>query len=235
MKEECVICKKPLVYLEADELMECAICHKREASKTRCREGHYVCNDCHTEGLDRIIGLCLEEKAKDPVYLIEKMMSQPFCHMHGPEHHVMAGAALLTAYKNAGGDLDLPDALLEMSNRGKSVPGGACGFWGACGAGISSGMFVSILSKSTPLAEEPYALSHKMTSASLGRIGEIGGPRCCKRNSFLAILSAVDFVEQYFGIKMEKHEIVCDFSHKNNQCIGSRCPFSKEKAKEKNI
>ena len=41
MKEECVICKKPLVYLEADELMECAICHKREASKTRCREGHY--------------------------------------------------------------------------------------------------------------------------------------------------------------------------------------------------
>ena len=96
-------------------------------------------------------------------------------------------------------------------------------------------MFVSILSKSTPLAEEPYALSHKMTSASLGRIGEIGGPRCCKRNSFLAILSAVDFVEQYFGIKMEKHEIVCDFSHKNNQCIGSRCPFSKEKAKEKNI
>ena len=182
-----------------------------------------------------MIGLCLEETSKDPICIMEKLMSQPFCHMHGPEHHVMAGAALLTAYKNAGGDLDLPDALLEMSNRGKSVPGGACGFWGACGAGISSGMFVSILSKSTPLAEEPYALSHKMTSASLGRIGEIGGPRCCKRNSFLAILSAVDFVEQYFGIKMEKHEIVCDFSHKNNQCIGSRCPFSKEKAKEKNI
>lgn len=235
MSEECLICSAPLAYLEKDTPMECAICHKKENSKTRCVKGHYVCNACHTKGMDHMIGLCLEETSKDPICIMEKLMSQPFCHMHGPEHHVMAGAALLTAYKNAGGDLDLPDALLEMSNRGKSVPGGACGFWGACGAGISSGMFVSILSKSTPLAEEPFALSHKMTSASLGRIGEIGGPRCCKRNSFLAILSAVDFVEQYFEIKMEKHEIVCDFSHKNNQCIGSRCPFSKEKAKEKNI
>lgn len=235
MSEECLICSAPLAYLEKDTPMECAICHKKENSKTRCVKGHYVCNACHTKGMDHMIGLCLEETSKDPICIMKKLMSQPFCHMHGPEHHVMAGAALLTAYKNAGGDLDLPDALLEMSNRGKSVPGGACGFWGACGAGISSGMFVSILSKSTPLAEEPYALSHKMTSASLGRIGEIGGPRCCKRNSFLAILSAVDFVEQYFGIKMEKHEVVCDFSHKNNQCIGSRCPFSKEKDKEKNM
>ena len=180
MSEECLICSAPLAYLEKDTPMECAICHKKENSKTRCVKGHYVCNACHTKGMDHMIGLCLEETSKDPICIMEKLMSQPFCHMHGPEHHVMAGAATLTAYKNAGGDLDLPDALLEMSNRGKSVPGGACGFWGACGAGISSGMFVSILSKSTPLAEEPYALSHKMTSASLGRIEEIGGPRCCK-------------------------------------------------------
>ncbi|MGX8714372.1 MAG: DUF5714 domain-containing protein [Lachnospiraceae bacterium] len=108
-------------------------------------------------------------------------MAMPFCHMHGPEHHVMVGAALLTAYRNAGGDIDLPAALTEMMNRGKSVPGGACGFWGACGAGISSGMFISIISGSTPLGDEPFALSHKMTAKSLGKIGEIGGPRCCKR------------------------------------------------------
>ena len=51
--------------------------------------------------------------------------------MHGPEHHVMVGSALLAAYKNAGGEIDLPEALLEMMNRGKAVPGGVCGFWGA--------------------------------------------------------------------------------------------------------
>lgn len=31
-----MICKAQLEYLEVDELMECAICHKKENSKTRC-------------------------------------------------------------------------------------------------------------------------------------------------------------------------------------------------------
>ena len=226
MKDECLICGAPLEYLETDALMECEICHRKENSKTRCVNGHYVCNECHTQGLDTIIGLCMEETSGDPAAILEKMMALPFCHMHGPEHHVMVGAALLTAYKNAGGDIDLHSALIEMMNRGKSVPGGACGFWGACGAGISAGMFVSIISGSTPLSNEPFALSNRMTSKALGKIGEIGGPRCCKRDSFLSILAAVDFVKTHFGIEMEKPEIVCHYSGRNNQCIGRRCPFS---------
>ena len=206
--------------------MECEICHKRENSKTRCVGGHYVCNDCHTRGLDSIVGLCLEESSADPIAILEKMMDLPFCHMHGPEHHVMVGSALLTAYRNAGGEIDLPGALKEMMNRGKSVPGGACGFWGACGAGISSGMFVSIISKSTPLTDEPFSLSHRMTAGSLTKIADVGGPRCCKRDSFLSVLTAIDFVKEHFGIGMEKRDVICRYSARNSQCIGSRCPFS---------
>lgn len=227
MKEECLICKAPLEYLEADVMMECAICHKKERSRTRCVNGHYVCNECHTKGMDTIIGLCLQETSKNPVEIIEKMMAQPFCHMHGPEHHVMVGAALLTAYHNAGGVLALESALSEMMNRGRAVPGGACGFWGACGAGISAGMFVSILSKSTPLAREPWGLSNQMTAKALDAIGQVGGPRCCKRDSFLSILAAIDFAKEHFGVEMTKPRIVCTHSAKNNQCLGSRCPFSK--------
>lgn len=226
MKEECLICKAPLIYLETDERMECAICHKEEKSKARCAEGHYVCNECHTDGMDVIIGLCLRERSKNPVEIIETLMEQPFCHMHGPEHHVMVGSALLTAYKNAGGDIELQPALVEMMNRGKSIPGGACGYWGACGAGISVGMFVSIISKSTPLAVEPFGLSHRMTSKALEQIGVIGGPRCCKRDSYLSVLAAVAFVKEHFGIEMEKQTILCSHSAQNNQCIGKRCPFA---------
>ena len=226
MREECLICKAPLEYLGSDIIMECAICHKKENSKTRCVNGHYVCNECHTKGLDAIIGLCGRETSKDPIAIIEKMMQMPFCHMHGPEHHVMVGAALLTAYHNAGGEIDLHDALTEMLNRGKAVPGGSCGFWGACGAGISSGMFVSIISKSTPLSNEPFALSHMMTSDALGKIGAIGGPCCCKRDSFLSILAAIDFAKEHFGIEMEKRDVICQYSSHNSQCIGKRCPFS---------
>lgn len=226
MKEECLICGAPLEYLETDVQMQCEICRKKELAKTRCVNGHYVCSDCHMQGLDSIVELCLRETACDPVAIAERMMALPSCHMHGPEHHVMVGAALLTAYHNAGGDIDLSDALMEMLRRGKSVPGGACGFWGACGAGISTGMFVSIISRSTPLTDEPFALSHKMTAAALGQIGEIGGPRCCKRDSFLSILTAIDFVKEHFGIALQKPEVVCRYAAQNNQCIGKRCPFS---------
>jgi len=165
------------------------------------------------------------ESSRNPIEIIEKMMHMPFCHMHGPEHHVMVGAALLTAYKNSGGQIDLKEALVEMMTRGKSVPGGSCGFWGACGAGISSGMFVSIISKSTPLTKEPFALSHKMTAKSLNAIGEIGGPRCCKRDSFLSVLCAVDFVKENFNISMEKNLVSCGYSSQNKECIVKRCPF----------
>ncbi|MCR5564123.1 MAG: hypothetical protein K6F46_12325 [Desulfovibrio sp.] len=226
MNDECLICKEKLEYLELGEMMECRICHKKESSKTRCVNGHYVCNECHSRGMDSIIGACLNETSKNPVRILAKMMSLPFCHMHGPEHHVMTGAALLAAYRNAGGDIDLDSAVMEMLARGKSVPGGACGFWGACGAGISSGMFVSIISKATPLTQKSFGLSNLMTAKSLTDIGEIGGPRCCKRNSWLSVLAAVDFVTDNFGVKMEKPDITCGYSTKNNQCIGKRCPFS---------
>ena len=126
MSEECLICGAPLEYLEQDTVMECAVCHKKEPSKTRCVHVHYVCNSCHTQGLDGIFGLCLASDSTDPIALVRQMMAMPFCHMHGPEHHVMVGAALPTAYKNAGGELELEPALREIASRGRAVPGGAC-------------------------------------------------------------------------------------------------------------
>ena len=226
MKEECLICKAPLEYLNEDIEMECVLCHKKEPSKTRCVNGHYVCNECHTKGIDSIFGVCLQEDSKNPIEILNRMMKLPFCHMHGPEHHIMVGAALLTAYKNAGGDIDLEKALQEVKSRGQNVPGGACGFWGACGAGISTGMFVSIASGSTPLANEPFGLSNRMTAKALEAIGTVGGPRCCKRDSYLSLLAAIDFAKENLGVEMEKSDIVCEFSAQNNQCIGKRCPFS---------
>ena len=225
MKEECLICKAPLEYLQKDIEMECELCHKKEKSKTRCINGHYVCNECHMKGIDSLVGLCMSQPSKNPVVILNEMMALPFCHMHGPEHHIMVGMALLTAYKNSGGELDLKKALVEMNSRGSSVPGGACGFWGACGAGISTGMFISIVTGSTPLGKENFGLSHKMTASALGAIGEIGGPRCCKRDSYLSILKAVDFVKENLGISMEISKIRCSYRSQNNQCIGKRCPF----------
>ena len=225
MNEECLICGAPLEYLQEETLMECFFCHKKVRSLTCCVKGHYVCDECHSAGMDAMVSVCLKETSKDPVDIVEKLMSQTFCHMHGPEHHTMVGSALLTAYRNAGGEVDLEKRLMAMLQRGKQIPGGVCGFWGACGAGISTGIFVSLVTGASPLATDAWGLSNLMTSKALGAIGEIGGPRCCKRDSYLAILSAVDFVRDHFGVEMETHEVICSRCGENNQCIAKRCPF----------
>ena len=226
--EECLICKQPLEYLEQAEKMECALCHKVEESNCRCVEGHYVCSDCHMSGMDTFLVVCLSDSSKNPYEILCKLMALPFCHMHGPEHHVLVGASLLTAYHNAGGVLDLQKALLEMQNRGRKVPGGICGLWGSCGAAVSTGIFVSIVTGSSPLSTESWGLCNRMTSRVLAKEADIGGPRCCKRNSSLAVLEAIDFAAEYLGVQMEKPEQTrCEYSHKNNQCIKERCPFHK--------
>ena len=113
MQDECLICGAPLEYLPTERMMECALCHKKEQSKTRCTNGHYVCNACHTKGVDSIFAVCRTETSKDPVEILNRLMELSFCHMHGPEHHILVGCALLTAYKNSGGEIDLDTALAE--------------------------------------------------------------------------------------------------------------------------
>lgn len=223
--DECLICGAPLEYLETADTMECHLCKKRVVSNVRCTEGHFVCDDCHTTGVDSVIFKCQQSTSKNPIEILESMMSMSFCHMHGPEHHVLVGAALLTAYKNAGGEVDLSQALPEMVRRGKEVPGGACGRWGACGAALSAGTFVSIVTHNSPLGKEEWRLSNRCTAEALMRVSEYGGPRCCKRDSYLSILSTVEFVAKNLNVQMEMPTVECTRSKRNNQCLGSNCPF----------
>ena len=68
--------------------------------------------------VDPMVALCLEDTSRNPIEVLERLMSRPECPMHGPTHHVLVGAALLTAYNNCLPDsskLDLEAALAEMS------------------------------------------------------------------------------------------------------------------------
>lgn len=181
------------------------------------------------EETNPLVSLCLEDTSRNPIEILERLMSQPECHMHGPEHHMLVGAALLTAYNNCLPDsakLDMQAALAEVVERGQQVPGGACGYMGACGASISTGIFMSIVTRNTPFSTDTWRLCNLMTSRALEQVAENGGPRCCKRDSYLSVLTAIDFVKENLGVEMEKPEVRCSRSQINEQCIGKKCPFS---------
>jgi len=177
------------------------------------------------ERMKDVYDLCLSEESRDPVSILEKLMSLSSCRMHGPEHHVLVGSALLTAYRNAGGAIDLAAALEELYKRASAVPGAACGFWGACGACLSTGQFLSIVTGSGPLATAQWGTCMHMTAKSLTAVAAVGGPRCCKRDSYLSVLSAIDFAAENLNVKLDKTMPVCSRSSHNVQCIGKRCPF----------
>ena len=139
----CLVCGKPVIYFEKVRKMECSMCHGVFESHASCEDGHYVCDECHARrGIQVVLEGCLASKEKDPILIMQKLMEDPYIYMHGPEHHVMVGAALLTAYKNSGGFKErggqipqeeqrvFENALEEMKARGSEYPGGACGLWG---------------------------------------------------------------------------------------------------------
>ena len=226
-KNNCLLCGAELIYEKIPVKRTCAVCGGEFETTVACQQGHYVCDQCHTgkaEGV--ILAVCRNTPEKNPYAILRQLMEQPCIHMHGPEHHILVGAALLAAFRNCGGQVDLDTALPEMVRRGKQVPGGACGAWGCCGAGVSTGIFVSLVTGTTPLSGESWGLSIQMTAKALEDIGKLGGPRCCKRDSYTAVLAAAKFAEEHFGVRMELPErIICGFSPLNSQCRKTDCPY----------
>ena len=177
-----------------------------------------------------ILATCLEEKSKNPIAIFQKIANREFIRIHGPEHHILDGAAFLTAFYNAGGKFDLPQSLEELMRRGLQMPGATCGQWGVCGAVSSMGAALSIIDGTGPLStDDTWGAHMKFTSKALGALAEVGGPRCCKRDAFLAFYEAIDFINENYDVVLEKSEVKCEYSEKNQQCIGMRCPFYKKK------
>lgn len=224
----CLVCGAPLKYSKTPKPVTCVFCGREFSAHAVCENGHYVCDECHSKkGIEGILRVCRGTDSRDPVAIAMKAMRDPFVAMHGPEHHVLVGAALLAAYRNSGGGIDLDAALEEMRARGAEYPGGACGYWGCCGAAVSAGMFLSIVTGADPLSRESWSMANRLTSLALKRIADQGGPRCCKRDSYAALLEAVKFCREELGVSMQLPEkIVCPFFRENNECLEEACPYN---------
>ena len=185
------------------------------------------------ERAKKIIEACLKESSKNPVDIFYNIAQLDFVRIHGPEHHVLDGAAILTAFYNAGGNIDLQNSLHELMKRGLQMPGATCGMWGVCGAVSSMGAALSIIDGTGPLSSDDSWGKHmEFTSKALYSLSQVGGPRCCKRDAFLSFQKAIEYVNENYNVKLESSRIKCCFSEKNEQCIKEKCPFY-EKTKKK--
>ena len=184
------------------------------------------------ERAKKIVEACLQKKSKNPLDIFYNIAHMDFVRIHGPEHHVLDGAALLTAYYNAGGKMELQTSLHELMKRGLQMPGATCGMWGVCGAVSSMGAALSIIDGTGPLSlDSSWGKHMEFTSKALCSLSQVGGPRCCKRDAFLSFQKAIEYINENYNVELESSRIECCFSEKNEQCIKERCPFYKKTKK----
>ena len=185
------------------------------------------------ERANMIIEACLHEVSKSPIDIFNHIAHMDFVGIHGPEHHVLDGAALLTAFYNAGGEIDLQNSLQELMKRGLQMPGAICGMWGVCGAVSSMGAALSVIDGTSPLSTDSSWGKHmEFTSKALHSLSQVGGPRCCKRDAFLSFQNAIQYVNENYDVELQNSKVECGFSEKNAQCIKERCPFYKKTKKK---
>jgi hypothetical protein len=231
-KSGCVVCGKELCYQDQAEELRCMFCNNVFSAQAKCVDNHFVCDACHSlSANDLIERFTIASDSIDPIHSAITLMKSPTVKMHGPEHHFLVPAVLLSAFYNAKGAIGKKETKIKKARqRSEHVLGGFCGFYGDCGAAVGTGIFISVLTEATPLSKEEWRLANLMTAQSLYTIANAGGPRCCKRNSFLAINEAVRFVKEHFQVEMEISPgvVACEFHPLNKECKKTECRFYPE-------
>lgn len=252
----CLVCGKDLVYLDKIQKQSCMYCKSEFEAEVMCTAGHYICDDCHSMDANDIIeSYCLNSDSTEPLEMALHLMRHPKVKMHGPEHHFLVPAVLISAYynhkssvkisgerenemrKTSGSDASGDDPknikrkmLKKARGRAQNVPGGFCGFYGDCGAAVGTGIFISIITGAKPVSKEEWMLSNLMTAQSLHIIALHGGPRCCKRNTYLALTEAAAFLKQHFNIELGLNKSIdCEFKEYNKECLNDECKYYKDK------
>lgn len=179
-----------------------------------------------TEKAKLIIKDIKKETGINPVQIFQSIANKDYISIHGPEHHILDGASILVAFKNAGGNLNLDEALDKLMFEGLRMPGAMCGLWGICGAITSVGAALSIIDGTGPLSTDGTWGNHmQFASDAIGELGKINGPRCCKRDAMIAFKNGIDYINHHYGVTLEYEDRKCEFYHRNDQCIKEKCPF----------
>ena len=222
----CLVCGEALEYFGTDQIQTCHYCGQTMPANARCAKGHFVCDLCHSsDAVDIVKQVCLHSREKDAVALMQAIRSHPHFHMHGPEHHAMVPAVILTALRNAGNDIT-DDQIMTAIQRGQTIAGGACAFFGVCGAAIGVGIALSILLGANPYDGDKRQFVQQASTTVLQDIASYNAPRCCQRDSWLALQRAAGLLEEKLGKKLTvAAPIVCEQFRENKECIHGQCPL----------
>lgn len=205
----------------------CMMCGERGRTRVWCTAGHFVCEQCRGDEMMVLLEQLLSRpRTTDPVVTFLQMRENPDFPMHGPEHHPLVAAAFLLAYHDQHGEPSWATILDTLQSAAHELPGGSCGYWGACSAGLAIGMAYCAILGSTPTEGGPRSVAHQVVSRILARLGEFVGPRCCRRECLAALQVGCEL-----SAAMLPHPVrtgyagSCEQAADNPECLAEGCPF----------
>lgn len=222
----CMACGAPLEYSNEDREVRCEYCGGSFVTSVVCREAHFVCDACHAaQGLEVIERICLSTTETDMIALLRRIRRHEAMPLHGPEHHALVPGIILATFKNLGGDLS-DEQIRTGIRRGAQVPGGACGFMGACGAAVGVGIAFGIVLGSSPLAPVGRRIAQATTSEVLAQIAQLEAARCCQRECFVALVKAAELSRKSLPVTLQAAQTLdCEQIDLNDECVGPDCPL----------
>jgi hypothetical protein len=195
----CVICGAEL--FETKTTAACSFCGQETPAEYLCPNGHHICEDCQlADPLQVIERVCAGTKETDPGKIANLIMKHPVMIMHGPYHHALVAPAVLAALNNKGLQVLKPGRLASAIKRTADIPFAVCGTRGECGAAVSVGALISILT------------------------ARAGGPRCCKQSVYLSLETAAAFLKRELELDLPL-KIRCEFIRRNEECKREQCQY----------
>ncbi len=221
----CMVCGEALAYRPVERAETCHFCGDVRPATAACTAGHYVCDACHRAAAVEVIErVCLRSAEKDAVALMQAVRAHPAFPVHGPEHHSLVPAVLLTALRNAGEPVT-DEQIVAAIRRGATVAGGACAYLGICGAAAGVGIAVSVLAGADPLNGGARQTVQRTTAAVLEAVARYNAPRCCQRDSWVALRQAARLLPAFTAVRLEAGGLTCRQWRENAECIRGRCPL----------
>ncbi|HUV25387.1 MAG TPA: DUF5714 domain-containing protein [Methanomassiliicoccales archaeon] len=181
----------------------------------------------------RIFEIVYSMTETDPVLMYEQIIeimkqewpASDHLPVHGAWNHALVPGIIIKCLANSGEEFSDED-VQEALERGMKIPGGSCGFHGACGGALGVGIAFSIVERITPLHDEGRQLVMRVTSRALACAAEIGGPRCCPRAAYSAFeLASLELGGVGHNLAISGARGRCRFTELNNDCIKEKCPF----------
>ena len=156
---------------------------------------------------------------------MNKIRSHKSFNLHGPEHHFAVPGVITAVYRNNGGNITDNDILTAIE-RGTSIPGGSCAFWGGCGAPLGAGIGFGVILDSNPLKPGPRQIVQELVSIITAETASVKAPRCCQREVWTTLKKVSELSPEYIGIKLPANgNIKCSQMTENKECIKKACPY----------